>query len=307
MSTPARGVSRRALVAGVGAAAGATLVPLRGAAADGDARVPLPRQLPTPASTELAFTHLPPAAFRPVSSTVPWTLGPGTLATTTTSTFSATLTPSTYDLLRELEVYLDAGGQTGAIRLTRYHPLEPRTSEDLVAGTYPPAPGTPLVFHLDHRADPQFWNYVVSIELKPGVTLNGASLWYSPLGAQFVQYTPRRAYDSRLQDGKLASGEDRTISLEGLVGPLPTRAGSALVNVTVDQTEGAGFLTVWTPIGENGSARPATSNINWSADNEILANLAVVKLVGDHDPSFVISAGGPGRTHVIVDVMGVFF
>ncbi len=169
---------------------------------------------------------------------------------------------------------------------------------------YPAAPGTPLAFNFEHRADPMFWNYVVSVELKPSVTLYGANLWFFPLGARFVQMTPTRAYDSRLQDGKLGSGQDRTISLESVLVSLPENAGSALINVTVDQTEGVGFLTVWSPLGENGSSPPGTSNINWSADNLILANLAVVKLGSGN--SFAIRAGGPGRTHVIVDVMGVF-
>jgi hypothetical protein len=34
------------------------------------------------------------------------------------------------------------------------------------------------------------------------------------------------------------------------------RAGSALLNVTIDQTEGAGYLTAWTPSGEDGSGAP---------------------------------------------------
>jgi hypothetical protein len=148
-----------------------------------------------------------------------------------------------------------------------------------------------------------FWNYLVSIELKPGVVFRGASLWYFPLGARFVQLTPRRAYDSRFQDGKLASGQERGVSLEGV---LASSAGSALINITIDQTEGSGYLTVWAPVGEDGAEIPATSNINRSTGNEISANLAVVKLVGDHGDSFAIRASGQGSTHLIVDVMGYF-
>ena len=79
-----------------------------------------------------------------------------------------------------------------------------------------------------------------------------------------------------------------------------------MINRTIDQTEGSGYLTVWAPVGEDGAEIPATSNINWSTGNEISANLAVVKLVGDHGDSFAIRAGGQGSTHLIVDVMGYF-
>ena len=313
MGDDKQGVTRRGVVAGIGAAAGAALVPWRGIGGAGAsagprsvaASRPLLQQLPSLASTELQFTNLPPIAFGPPASTVAWTASGGTLVASSPATFTAALLPSVNDWFRELDVYLNPGGQSGAIKLTRYQPLSPGTSEDLVSGVYP-APVGPLVFHLDHRADPMFWNYVVSIELKPGVALYGANLWYNPLGARFVQLVaPLRAYDSRLGDGKLASGQQRGISLESVQASIPG-AGSALVNLTIDQTEGSGYLTVWSPVGEDGSGPPNTSNINWSASNQILANLVVVKLVGDHEDAFSIQAGGNGRTDLIVDVLGYF-
>jgi hypothetical protein len=257
--------------------------------------------VPDVVSTALGFTNLPAIAFRPEVSTAPWSVSGGGLVATSPETFTAPLMPAVNDLFRELDVYLDAAGQTGSIRLTRYSVTAPGTTEDLASGVYPSAVG-PLIFHLDHRADPMFWSYAVSVELKPGVVLYGANVWYFPLGGRFVQLTPQRVYDSRLQDGKLDSGHERRISLEGILGA----PGSALINVTLDQTEGGGYLTVWGPTGEDGSGTPATSNINWSTDNEILANLAVVKLVGEHFDEFAVRAGGPGRTHIIVDVMGYF-
>jgi hypothetical protein len=306
------GVTRRGVVSGIGAAAGAALVASRGIGGAGAsagprslaASRPLLQQLPTLTSTELQFTNLPPIAFGPPASTVAWTASGGTLVASSAATFTAALIPSVNDWFQVFDVYLNPGGQTGIIKLTRYQPLSPGISEDLVSGVYP-APVGPLVFHLDHRADPMFWNYVVSIELKPGVVLYGANLWYHPLGARFVQLVaPLRAYDSRFGDGTLASGQQRGISLES-VAPVPG-AGSALINLTIDQTEGSGYLTVWSPVGEDGSGPPNTSNINWSASNQILANLVVVKLVGDHGDRFSVLAGGNGRTHVIVDVMGYF-
>jgi hypothetical protein len=131
--------------------------------------------LPDVVSTELAFTGLPAVAFRPDASTATWTASGGALVSTSPSTFMAPLTPSVNDLFREVDIYLDAGGQSGAIRLTRYSTSPPGTSEHPASGVYPAGLG-PLLFHLDHRADPMSWNYIVSIELNPGVILYGANL-----------------------------------------------------------------------------------------------------------------------------------
>ena len=74
-------------------------------------------------------------------------------------------------------------------------------------------------------------------------------------------------------------------------------------NVTVDQTEGRGYLTVWGPFGEDGGP-PNTSNLNWFTDNQIAANLVVTRL--GSDAGVFITAGGGGRARVIVDVLGYF-
>jgi hypothetical protein len=255
-------------------------------------------------STALAFANLPAIAFRPESSTIGWTASGGTLVSAAPATFAAALEPAVNDWFRELDVYLDSGGQSGVIKLTRYLPLAPARVEDVVSTVYPASTGLQnVVIHLDHRADPMFWNYVVSIELKPGVVFHGANLWYRPLKAGFVGLAPQRAYDSRTTDGKLASGQVRTINLQHLLLHLE---GSALLNLTIDQTEGSGYLTAWSPVGENGSAAPNTSNLNWTTDNQTLANLVVVKLGGEHGGELNIRADGAGRTHVIVDLLGYF-
>lgn len=255
-------------------------------------------------STALAFANLPVIAFRPESSTIGWTASGGTLVSADPATFAAALAPAVNDWFRELDVYVNSGGQTGVIKITRYLPLAPAKVEDVVSSVYPAATGLQnVVIHLDHRADPMFWNYVVSIELKPGVVFHGANLWYRPLKAGFVELTPMRAYDSRTTDGKLASGQVRMINLQHLLLHLE---GSALLNLTIDQTEGSGFLTAWSPVGEDGSAAPDTSNINWTTGNQTLANLVVLKLGGEHGGEFNIRADGAGRTHVIIDLLGYF-
>lgn len=309
MSSHEGGVTRRTLVNGMAVAAGVMLAPAAVSAKVGGGPTTassraVPLQVPALTSTALAFTHLPAAAFRASSSAAVWAASSATLAASSPGPFFAPLTPSVNDLFRELDVYIEPGGQSGAITISRHRPLAPAAVEVLGSAAYPAAGGLQtVVVHLDHRADPMTWNYVVTVELKPGVVLHGASLWYFPLEAGFVQLPPQRAYDSRAGDSKTTSGEVRTISLEPVLTQVP---GSALINLTIDQTEGSGYLSVFSPVGEGGSPPPGTSNINWSTNGQTLANLAVVKLVGEHSDSFAVLSGGAGRTHFIVDVLGYF-
>jgi len=313
------GVTRRTLMTGMAAAAaaagtGVVLGAGRAGAASATAAAAAPGApravtlaqvgpLPGTTSARLAYRHVPGSAFHAPSSTVPWSVSATALTTTDTGVFTTPLLPGVGDLLRELDVVIDPGGQGGVVTLTRYDPFTD-ASEVLATATYPAVTGRQtVVLQLDHRADPQSWTYLVSVELRPGVVLHAANLWYFPLEAGFVQLTPQRAYDSRDGDGKLLSGEVRTISLANVLTQVP---GSALVNLTIDQTEGSGHLTAWTPVGEDGSPPPNTSNLNWTTDGQTVANLAVVKLGGEHFDAFAVRAGGPGRTHLIVDVVGYF-
>jgi hypothetical protein len=107
-----------------------------------------------------------------------------------------------------------------------------------------------------------------------------------------------RRYDRPDEQGGCDDHSD--VEAEPLQGLVPTFGAGALVNVTLDQTERSGFLTVYGP-GENGEA-PAISNINWYASGQIVANLVVTKLGGES--TLAIKAGGGGRTHIIVDVLG---
>ncbi len=75
-------------------------------------------------------------------------------------------------------------------------------------------------------------------------------------------------------------------------------AQAALVNITLGNTRGAGFVRAWTARGQ----RPPTSNVNVDQSNAVAANAAIVPL--DADGRFVIEAATTGR--VIVDVMGYF-
>jgi hypothetical protein len=81
-------------------------------------------------------------------------------------------------------------------------------------------------------------------------------------------------------------------------------ATAVFANITITQTEGAGYLAVR---GEDLSGTlppPTTSNINWSTGGQTLANLALSSVGGEH--AIEVHCSGAGRTHVIVDVQGYF-
>jgi hypothetical protein len=124
-------------------------------------------------------------------------------------------------------------------------------------------------------------------------------------GPLVVLTTPVRLYDSRIDavplgGAKLSSGNSVNVTAAGF-----GASGflvAAYINVTVTQTEASGFLRV------NGSDLsgerpvPNTSNVNWFANNQTLANLALTTVGGEN--GIEVFCGGGGRTHVVVDIMG---
>jgi hypothetical protein len=122
---------------------------------------------------------------------------------------------------------------------------------------------------------------------------------------------PVRLHDSRVThawapplDGRLSSGGQRNLSTERDDAGESTEliVGSysgALVNVTIVDTVGSGFLSVGNP-GLGG--KPTTSNVNWSTAGQTLANLAVVNLF---ESNLSLFAGGGGSTHVVVDLLAL--
>jgi hypothetical protein len=127
--------------------------------------------------------------------------------------------------------------------------------------------------------------------------------------------SPVRVYDSRTGTGpaatgagKIAGGEIRDISLAtGFTGgvevelfvPRPPADG-VMLNLTITETEGAGFLAVYSSALPT---PPGTSNINWSQADQNLANLAISAIAAE---SLKVQAGGGGATHFVIDVVGVY-
>jgi hypothetical protein len=101
-----------------------------------------------------------------------------------------------------------------------------------------------------------------------------------------------RVLDTRITGGKLNPNEERVVNLG-----VPGFAKAAVINVTVTDTEVAGFVAVFAA----NVAWPGNSTINWSATGQNLANTAITAV----DPSGQIKIrGGVNRTDVVIDVQG---
>ncbi|HZB39507.1 MAG TPA: CHRD domain-containing protein [Ilumatobacter sp.] len=155
-------------------------------------------------------------------------------------------------------------------------------------------------------------NYYVNVHTTAfplGAIRGQLALSASSSGMARLLDEPLRAYDSRLTtDGKVTAGTTRVISVgTGVDGAgvrhiaVPPGATGAVLRVTLDQTEGAGFLTVYSNALAN---RPATSNVNWYEPGAIVGA----------DPTVAVDAqamikvfAGVNSTHVIIDVVGFVF
>ena len=116
---------------------------------------------------------------------------------------------------------------------------------------------------------------------------------------------PARVYDSRLADGPLAIGGNRTISVAtATAGGTVVPAGAIAIayNLTITGSVGGGWLGIVPHAGLFGG----TSSINWFATAQTLANGGIVKLGGDRQCD-VWSGGRVGAsTQFIVDITGYY-
>lgn len=129
------------------------------------------------------------------------------------------------------------------------------------------------------------------------ITPTGAPAAGTASNLRMLPITPIRAYDTGdgtgVAAGHVFNGTTRRIDLDP-----PGDYEAALVNVTIDATQGAGWVRTW----GTRARRPATSTINADAPGSIVANAAIVPL--DADGSFVIESSM--TTRLVVDVMAWF-
>lgn len=120
---------------------------------------------------------------------------------------------------------------------------------------------------------------------------------------------PGRASDSRATGGKLAAGATRTLNIsqgvraDGSTGTLIfPGARAAIVTLTLSGTENAGYVQLYSASLD---APPRTSSINWSQSGQDIAITTTVAI--DVLGNVKVTAGPTGGTHVIIDVVGVYY
>ena len=141
------------------------------------------------------------------------------------------------------------------------------------------------------------------VALAPMVSF-GDQAQAAPLPAVIVLPQPVRVFDSRtelpaLGGGKLEAGNSVAVSVGAV--PEPDLIASAVfINVTITDTEGRGYLVVRGSDLSGEVPLPLTSNVNWTADGQTIANFVISRVGGEN--SLEVHASGTGRTHFIVDV-----
>lgn len=112
----------------------------------------------------------------------------------------------------------------------------------------------------------------------------------------YTAQQPNRILDTRTSGQRLTGGSLDLVVAGGTT-TVPAAATAVVLNVTVTNTVGAGFLTVW----PTGNARPVISNLNWAA-GEVRPNLVTVPVGTGGAASFY--ANSP--TDVVVDEEGYY-
>jgi hypothetical protein len=138
-------------------------------------------------------------------------------------------------------------------------------------------------------------SYTVSFYLLAGSAVFGCSIGYLPPTQSFVPFTGTpRVLDTREPGpltGKLGPGEERIVDL-GIAG-----ARSAVLNLTVTETVEGGFVAVF----PTGITWPGNSSINWSSSNQNVANGVITAVDG---LGRITIRGGSNPTHVVIDRIG---
>jgi LPXTG-site transpeptidase (sortase) family protein len=137
----------------------------------------------------------------------------------------------------------------------------------------------------------------VSIFSSTGAHLIGDVFGYyvpaaSSHAGRYVSQAPVRVVDTR-PTGKVAPGGVRRVALAGV----PSDATAAVLNVTVTNTTGAGFWTVYA----GGALNPGTSNLNVAGRDQTIANQVISPVAGGAIDVYSYSGGD-----LIVDLFGYF-
>ena len=127
--------------------------------------------------------------------------------------------------------------------------------------------------------------------------------WYGPAATPanaglFNALTPARLLDTRSTGGPVAAGQTRNLQVTGRGGVPAAGVSAVVMNVTATDGTASSYLTVFPA----GSARPASSNLNFTAGQQ-LPNRVIVPVGAGGQVSIFNAAG---RVNVVVDINGWF-
>jgi hypothetical protein len=110
----------------------------------------------------------------------------------------------------------------------------------------------------------------------------------------FVALSPQRLFDTRDAGTPVADGGVYHYQFTGL----PVDATAVALNVTVTETSGPGYLSVYPCDGE----KPGVSNLNATAPRQTIPNFVTVSLGTSHEICFFAQRS----THVLADLAGYY-
>lgn len=119
---------------------------------------------------------------------------------------------------------------------------------------------------------------------------------------------PERVFDSRPSsppdlpaDGVISTGQTRIVDLLASGSEqIPENIDGVMINLTVTQTTGNGFLSVYSAAL---ATPPPISSVNWTGSGQTVANLTVS---ATQFAQLKVTCGGNGAAHFIIDVLGTY-
>lgn len=145
----------------------------------------------------------------------------------------------------------------------------------------------------------------VSLHVTSGTHLVVDVQSWSPQSSGLTAVDPARLVDTRstgrtvdgrgAATGALGAGEVLTVPVRGRGGVPSSGVGAVLLNVTVTEPTGNGYVTAW----PTGTGRPNASVLNY-VRGQTIPNLVMVRPGADGTVALHVTAG----THVVVDVQG---
>jgi hypothetical protein len=211
-------------------------------------------------------------------------------------------------VLKEVELYgVTTTGSSSSLRIFRSNGVTTVNASQIARADIPVAAGpftaTVALNEVMSTTAPVRAFVSINDSAASATRITGARIGYLPLPVfippAFEALNPiPRTYNTRDTPGlpKLAAGEERTIQL-----PVPVGISAAVIQLTVTETGGAGFIGVF-PADAPGW--PGNSSINWFAPGSNVGNTVITAVSPDGK---IKIRGGGSETHVIIDVPGVIY